>query len=92
MFTIIYISALLDKTNTFPSDLSSPWQQYTASFPKRHIPKERYPHPNKMATQNIDRTLYITTNTGQTIAYRRLGPAHGIPLVMHSEPTPSLSP
>ncbi|KAK0936878.1 hypothetical protein LTR29_011557 [Friedmanniomyces endolithicus] len=36
-----------------------------------------------MATQNIDRTLYITTNTGQTIAYRRLGPAHGIPLVMH---------
>ncbi len=45
-----------------------------------------------MATQTTARTLYITTQTGQTIAYRRLGPAQGIPLVMHSEPPPSLSP
>ncbi|KAK1063523.1 hypothetical protein LTR74_009407 [Friedmanniomyces endolithicus] len=36
-----------------------------------------------MATQTTARTLYITTQTGQTIAYRRLGPAHGIPFVMH---------
>ncbi|KAK1033425.1 hypothetical protein LTS16_016306 [Friedmanniomyces endolithicus] len=36
-----------------------------------------------MATQTTARTLYITTQTGQTIAYRRLGPAHGIPLLMH---------
>ncbi|KAK0334142.1 hypothetical protein LTR59_012023 [Friedmanniomyces endolithicus] len=36
-----------------------------------------------MATQTTARTLYITTQTGQTIAYRRLGPAQGIPLVMH---------
>ncbi len=45
-----------------------------------------------MATQTTARTLYITTQTGQTIAYRRLGPAHGIPLLMHSEPPQSLSP
>ncbi|KAK0255940.1 hypothetical protein LTR48_003997 [Friedmanniomyces endolithicus] len=36
-----------------------------------------------MATQTTARTLYITSQTGQTIAYRRLGPAHGIPFVMH---------
>jgi len=38
-----------------------------------------------MATHTTARTLYATTPNGLTIAYRRLGPAHGggIPLLMH---------
>ncbi|KAK0285234.1 hypothetical protein LTR35_005436 [Friedmanniomyces endolithicus] len=83
MYTMIHIPALLEKTSTIPSVLDPPWQQHTATFPKGLSPEEQFPPPTKMATQTTARTLYITTQTGQINAYRRLGPVHGIPLVMH---------